>query len=417
MAGLEVRTVRASESLTFSRVAELAFGSVATDEEVEETAAHVFDPEWAIGVYDGSQLVATASTTSMELTLPAGSAQLFPVAAVRGVTAVGVLPTHRRRGLLNQMMAYQIGQFREREVPLAILTASESLIYGRYGYGLTASCQSLSIASKRSGFLDALSDGEGPGRLRIVSAEEAATILPAVHEQARRLRPGEVNRSKEVWKTEFRDPERHRRGANARIYVVHEEAGGGADGYATYRHRWKWQDGLTATSTSVEDLYSLSPAVHTSLWRFLLDIDLVEEVNVGSRPLDEPLRWRLADPRQLRTTSINDCLWARLVDIPAALAARGYSTETELVLEIEGPATQRFTLTTAPSGASCRPARGREQTDLVLGLSQLGAIYLGGCRPSVLAAAGRVKESRPGALARADAAFDSPRTPYCGTHF
>ncbi len=419
MAGLELREVPAGEALNFARVVELAFGNVVTDEEAEATAAEVFDPEWAIGVYDAGQLVATASATPLELTLPAEPGQSFPVASVLGVTAVTVLPTHRRRGLLNRMMAHQLGQFREHEVPLALLTASESVIYGRYGYGLATSYQSVGIATKRSAFVQspAADEGGGVGRLKLVGAAEAADVLPALHDRARKLRPGEVSRSKEVWEQTFRDPDRYRHGGGARTYVVHEGADGRADGYASYRYHWKWRDGLAANSVAIEDLYATSADVEAALWRFVLDIDLVEDVTAGMRPLDDPLRWRLADPRRLRTTGINDCLWARLIDLPAALAARGYCAETELVLEVEGSPAERYRLATTATGGSCRPAKKNERTDLVLGHGQLGAIFLGGCRPSLLAAAGLVGERRRGALARADAAFTSPLVPFSGTRF
>ena len=419
MSGLELREVPASEALNFARVAEMAFGNVATDEEAEATAAEIFDPEWAFGVYDAGQLVATSGAIPLELTLPAGPGQRLPVTPVLGVTAVTVLPTHRRRGLLNRMMAHQLSQFRQREVALAVLTASESVIYGRYGYGLASSYQSINIATKRSAFvpLPAGDKHRGAGRLKLVGAAEATKTLPGLHDRARKLRPGEVSRSKEVWEQTFRDPPRYRHGGGARTYVVHEGADGRADGYATYRYHWKWRDGLAANTISIEDLYSTCADVEADLWRFVLDVDLVEDVTAGMRPLDEPLRWRLADPRRLRTTSINDSLWARLIDIPAGLAARGYGAETELVLEVEGTSPERYVLATAATGGTCRPAKKNEKGDLALGRSQLGAIFLGGCRPSLLAAAGRVEERRRGALARADAAFTTQLVPFCGTRF
>jgi predicted acetyltransferase len=425
VAGLEVRQVPTSDALTFGRVVELGFGSVATDQEAEETATALFDPEWAIGVYDDGQLVATASANIMELTLPAGTGAPFPVLAVAGVTGVTVLPTHRRRGLLNRMMAFQLDQFRLRQAPLAILTASESIIYGRYGYGLATSFQSVSLATKRSAFVQPPAQVQSPnsnglglgGRMRLVSAAEAVNILPAVHEQARRLRPGEVNRSKETWAARFRDAGQLRHGAVPKTYVVHEQADGTVDGYASYRYRHNWSEHLPGHTIAVEDIYATSSPADAALWRFVLDVDLVEEVTADMRPLDEPLRWRLAEPRRLRTTSISDCLWARLVDIPTALSARGYCAETELVLQVEGPVTERFLLATGATGATCRRAGDGERTDLVLGLSQLGAIFLGGCLPSVLATAGLVEEARPGALVRADAAFRSPLLPFSGTHF
>ncbi len=192
---------------------------------------------------------------------------------------------------------------------------------------------------------------------------------------------------------------------------------GQADGYASYRIHSKWEDGLPASAVAVEDLYSTSPAADAALWRFLLDIDLVEELTARARPLDDALRWRLAEPRRLRTTGVTDCLWALLVDVPAALEARGYGTETELVLEISGAWGGRYQLATGAGGSNCEQAKDSAPTDLVVGLSQLGAIYMGGCRPSVLAAAGLVEETRPGALACADDAFASPLLPFCGTNF
>lgn len=417
MAELELRSVPPSDALAFARTAEMTFANIATDEETKETKAEIYDPDWAIGVYDGSGLVATTSATSMELTLPAGAGQPFPVLEVIGVTGVGVLPTHRRRGLLNRMMAHQLGQLRERGVPLAILTASEAGIYGRYGYGLACSFQELTIATKRSQFLDGvglpLTQG---GRLRLLSAADAADVVPGVHQQVRRRRPGEIDRSKTRWELLLRDPERHRGGGGPRFYVLYEGPHGVPDGYASYRYKWNWEGGLPHHSVSVGDLYMTSTEVGTALWRYLLDLDLVGEVT-ARRPLDDPLRWCLADPRQLRTTRVSDMMWVRLVDIPVALAARGYGAETDLVLEVEGDPTGRYALATSPEAGDCRRARSRDKTDLSLGVAELGAIYLGGCRPSVLAAAGRIRELRHGALARADAAFASPLVPFCGTSF
>ncbi len=400
---------------------ELCFGNVATEQDVAAIVAEDFEQDWAIGVHDGGDLVATACATPLELTLPAGPGRPFPVLGVAGVTCVGVLPTHRRRGLLRQMMAYQLAQFREREIPVAILTASESVIYGRFGYGLASSHQSLEIATRRSAFRElpylAL---PGEGRVHIVGKDEAAKVLPSLHAEARVLRPGEIDRAEARWTGILDDPERHRHGTSARMYVVHEDATGKPDGYASYRFQYQ-ADGPSRGHrvVVVEDIYSLVAAVQARLWRYLLDLDLVEELRTGARPVDEALRWMLADPRQLRTTGLGDMLWAKLVDIPAALSARGYATSTELVLELRGAGERlgRYRLETGPGAADCRRAKAGEKTDLVLGLGDLAAVYLGGCRPSVLAAAGRVQEARPGALARADAAFTGPLAPFCGTHF
>jgi predicted acetyltransferase len=136
--------------------------------------------------------------------------------------------------------------------------------------------------------------------------------------------------------------------------------------------------------------------------------------------VDDPLRWLLADPRRLRATAVIDHLWVRVIDVVGALGARGYGIDERLVLDIVGddPATAgRFTLDTGATSGACRPAKRWEKTDLVLGLADLGAIYLGGVRPTTLAAAGRVNEVRPGALHVADQVFASPTAPFCTIGF
>ncbi len=418
MAALELRDVPVSDAREFVRVLGLAFGNVGTDEEVGAGVGKLYDPDWAIGFYDAGRLVSTAGALNLELTLPAGPGQPFRSVAVPGVTAVGVLPTHRRRGLLSEMMAHQLGQFRDREVPLAVLVASESLIYGRYGYGLASSSQALAIATRRSSFAAARRpEGPAPGQLHLVGSAEATTVIPVIHDHARRLRPGEVSRPGLYWEATLRDPEGSRGGASARTFVVHEDSDGRADGYASYRIHSKWGDGLPASSVEVEDLYSTSPGTDAALWRFLLDIDLVEELTAWARPLDDALRWRLAEPRRLRTTGVCDSLWALLVNVPAALEARGYGTETELVLEVTGASGGRYQLATAAEGGTCEQAKDSAPTDLVLGPSQLGAIYLGGCRPSVLAAAGLVEERGPGLWRALTPRSPAPSSPFAGPFF
>jgi predicted acetyltransferase len=142
-------------------------------------------------------------------------------------------------------------------------------------------------------------------------------------------------------------------------------------------------------------------------------------VRLQDRPVDEPARWRLADPRRLRTTHIGDQLWVRLLDLPAALRARRYAADGELVLEVTDalrPRNQgRWRLQGGPDGAACEPTGA--EPDLALDVATLGAAYLGGPRLSVLARAGRVAELTPGALGRGDQMLVSEPSPLCTTHF
>jgi predicted acetyltransferase len=413
---LELRPVVAEELPAFIRAVSVAFGNVPTDEDLTFwTAMTVADQ--TLAVFDGGRMVATAGWNAFEMTLPAAAGSRYPVIPVPGVIAVGVHATHRRRGLLNRMMTRQLDDLRRRGELLAILTASESVIYGRYGYGLANSIQRVAIDSRRAAFLEPVAAG---GRMRLADPDEAGKILPDLHDRARQQQPGDINRQALWWDWQFRDIEKERDGGSARFYAVHESDSGEPDGYTSYRYHRAWPDGLPSGRVAVDEVIALTPEVRAALWRFLLDLDLVGEITCGSCPVDDPLRWLLADPRQLRTTSIGDHIWARIIDVPGALAARGYGTEDELVLDVhttDPESAGRFVLATGPERGQCRKARRSEGTDLVLGLADLGSAYLGGVGLSVLARAGRVTEERAGALARADAAFASPVAPFCGTDF
>jgi predicted acetyltransferase len=405
------RRVPVEDVDAFVRAGELAFGLVSDDDDVA-LYSNLFDADYALAVYDGGRIVATASANPFELTLPAASGHPFPTITVPGVTAVGVQPTHRRRGLLTALMRRQIRDYRERGLLLSILTASEGAIYGRFGYGLASSFQGVALNTHRVALR---TDAPGGGRIRLLDVDDARKVLPELFDKARRHRPGEITRLAPWWDRYFDDPERDRDGGGGQFHAVHESARGRPDGWISYRYHTSWGHGLPAHRVDLRGLIALDDVAHASLWRYLLDLDLVGEVTAAALPVDEPVRWQLTDPRQMRVTEVGDHLWARLIDLPGALAARGYSADEQLVLDVAEEGC--FRLETGPTSGSCRRARKGERVDLVLGLSELGAIYLGGVRPSVLAAAGRVGEERAGALARADAVFASPVAPYCSTDF
>jgi predicted acetyltransferase len=417
---LDLRSVGQSEAEAFTRSVYVAFGNVPHEINLARGIDR-FRPDFALGVYDQGRIVAGASAFPLEMTLPAGPGQTYPLVALPGVTAVGVLPSHRRQGLLTRLMIHQLADLRQRGYAMSILLASESNIYGRFGYGLATQYQSVAVERSRAAFRPEAQGMVARGRIRMIDSDEVTKVLPLVHDRARRTRPGECRRPDRFWPWHVKDPEHERRGSGARLYAVHESAAGEADGWVSYRVRDNWvRGGLPRHEASIDDLVGTDPAVRASLWHFVLNLDLVEEVTARLQPLDEPLRWMLADGRRVRTTELSDHLWLRILDIPAALAARGYGGSERLVLDVTSPdptVAGRFVLETGPTGATCRPARTGENAQLALGLADLGAIYLGGVASSVLAAAGRVTELHPRALAVADRLFASPVAPFCSLHF
>jgi predicted acetyltransferase len=398
---LEPRTITAEEYGPFSTCFQAAFGIQPTEADLELWRKAV-DLDRTLALFDREEVVGTADSYRFELTLPGGAT--LPVA---GVTRVAVRTTHRRRGLLTALMRAQLDQAHGRGESVAILTASEGAIYGRFGYGLATLQASVELSTAHSAFGRPV---QHRGRFTLVDGETARKVAPAVHDRARRRQPGDIERQDWYWDVHFADPHWAREGASGLFHLLHEGPGGEADGYAAYRWKDNWRRGNPSNEVAVVDAVADTPAGEAELWRYLLDIDLAAKVSAWHRPADDPLRWLLADARRLETTSVRDDIWVRLLDLPVALGARSYGAEGRVVLDVadafcpwnHGP----WVLEAGPDGAG-RARRGApgEQADVRLGVGELGAMFLGGVRPSSLARAGRVEELTTGALARADALF------------
>jgi predicted acetyltransferase len=392
----------------FFRAVVTAFGGTSTDQEIERYQA-TFEPDRSLAVFDGERIVATAGALSLELTLP-GSLCL----AAAGVAYVGVLPTYRRRGLLSQMMRRQLADVRARGEAVAVLNASESVIYGRFGYGVATSRVQCEIERPHARLAHAV---QPAGELRLAEQAEALPSLIALYDELRRRQPGAVSRTPTFWEAELLAPVTPESGA--RFFVLYVGASGRVEGAAYYRPQRQWMDSLPQTTVLIEEVLAVTSSAQAALWHYLLSLDLVAKVRAVNRPTDEPLRWMLADPRRLRVTAITDDLWLRPIDVSVALAARQYADAGRLVLAVEDAFltenTGSYMLDCARDGAACR--RTDAVADLALGVAELGAAFLGGVRFSTLAAAGRVEERSPGALARADALFAAEVVPYCGTPF
>lgn len=400
-----LRAVRPEELETFVRATEVAFGSHLHDEDVEAERL-VFEADRNLAAFDGEAMVATAGARTYRLTVPGAE---LPTA---GVTSVGVHPTHRRRGLMTAMMRRQLDDVHERGELLAALWASESAIYGRFGYGLAAPTVRLTLDKRRSEFVVPVD--RDAGRVRLLEKDAALEAFAPVYERVRPVQPGMHDRTgPSAWRNLFVDLERHRHGASALFFALFESAHG-SEGYVAYRFKHDWAEGTPEGRVDVEELVAATPTAYAGLWRYCLDIDLAATVEAWNRPPDEPLLHMLADPRRARA-QLRDGLWVRLVDVPAALAGRRYGRGDALTLEVhdqfcpwnEG----RFWLNGGPGEAECRPTTDRP--DLELSAADLGAAYLGGVRFSTLARAGRVREHADGALRRADAMFGWDPAPWC----
>jgi predicted acetyltransferase len=349
--------------------------------------------------------VGTAGTFSYDFTVPGG---ILPAA---GVTIVGVHPTHRRRGILRRMMRLQLHAVHDRGEPLAILWASEGSIYQRFGYGMATYAARVNVERDRAGFRLPHTPS---GTIRFVDADEATRLFPPIYDAVAPIRPGFFGRTPAFWDAEvLRDPEHWRRGASHAFHVVHE-VGGVPDGYIRYRIRENWDDVGPKSSVLVVEKIATNPSAHLDLWRYLLDIDLMQRLEAWNIAADDPITAAVLEPRRLQLT-LGDGLWLRVVDVSSALAGRRYAADGRLVIEVSDEFCDwndgRWALTVEDGIPLVEPAT--DAADVACDITDLGATYLGGMTFTQLADAARVRELQPGGIARADALFRTARAPWC----
>ena len=405
---ITVRPIEADELAAFHRVNGQGFGYVPDDAATSHWGA-TLDLALTQAAFEGAQLVGSSAAFALETTVPGG--RTLPTA---GVTMVAVSPPYRRRGILTEMMRGLLTAAHERGEPLASLWASEAAIYPRFGYGLAIEQDEWAIERPFARIAHA---PEANGTIRLVDVAYAREHFPGAWERTRLARVGMTRRDEALWNDRFNDLPHRRDGASGLFFVAYEEDGR-LDGYALYRVKQAWPDGLAANHIDVQEAIAATDSAHAALWRFLLDLDLSRSVTAQYAALDDPLPLMLADPRRLRRER-RDAIWLRLVDVVAALEGRTYASEGALTLEVRddfcgwNPPVVR--LEGGLGGAHARPSS--ESPDLVLPTSSLAAAYLGGTRLSALARAGRVEERRDGALLEADRMFATERAPWCPQHF
>lgn len=401
---MEYRAITEAEFEAFARVTVIAFGQAPFAPDIPfGFARSEFDRTRAAFV--GDDIVGAGRNYSLELTVPGGA-----VVPAAGVSWISVLPTFRRRGVLRGMLASLRDDAIAHGEAFSILTASEGGIYGRFGYGVATLRMLLHVERVHSAFAAPVVDD---GRIRYVDRADALARFPEVYARACRLRPGMVSRPDAWWEETLFSIAPPDKGC---FFVIHEGTDGVADGFLTYEIIGDFSTGINRSRLQVLDLITLSPTARAALWQFAFSVDLVETIGARQVPVDEPLRFLLADVRRLHVDAMADGLWVQILDVERALEARRYPTADRIVLEIhDGSTLTRVALDGGPDGAQCKTTTA--EPDVVLGLSQLGSIYLGGVRAEQHAAAGTVEERTPGAIARVDAMFASYPLPASPTWF
>lgn len=385
-----VREYRPEDDETFHRIDAAAFGVSFPEQDNGPELALLDHDRTLIAEVVGAP-VGIASAYGFELTAPGGTS-----IRTAGTTWVGVLPTHRRRGVLRALMARHVRDSADRGDTIAALWASQPGIYGRFGYGVATRALRLSIdaPSRLAGA------PEDPGlRVELAEPTDVREHLAAVYDRAGQQRPGSTSRDGLWWDRTLHDPE-HRRGGASQRRALLAMAGSTCRGYALYSTTVAWSDDREPEGTAtIRELVALDPAARAALWRGLLGHDFVRRAVWINAPTDEPLLEWLDQRTAVR--GLLDQMYVRPLDLPAALTARGYAADADVVIEVSDDLLPgnagRWHLVAGPGGATCE--RSTREPDVVADTRDVGALLMGARSLSGLVGAGVVHA--PGADAAA----------------
>jgi predicted acetyltransferase len=371
------------------------------DDEARAQAHLVFEPERSLVARRDGRIVGTAGISTRQLAVPGA------VLPAGHVTFVAVAATARRRGVLTRFMRQQFADMRAAGEPIAVLWASEGRIYQRFGYGQAARKLQVEIDSRE---VRVTADING-GQLRDGSVADLRDAIVKVYDEVFADRPGYSERTAALWDHRLADPPSLRRGRHELQAVLHVGESG-PDGYALWAGKEDWDANGPKGSVEIREVVGANPTAYAAVWQHLLTMDLTRSAHAWCIAVDDPLQYMVNEPRRIAGI-IGDSLWLRVLDVPAALAARRYAAPVDAVIEVsDGIIAEnngRFRLTGSPTAATCTPTA--DPADLSCTIGALGAAYLGDASLAMLAATGAVRETGAGSLAAAATAFGWHRRP------
>ena len=401
---LTVRALTADDLTDILELDSTAFGQDVPDDFLHEMIVPELEPDRFVGARDpdaGNRLVASACILSKQLTFPGGS--VHPVA---GVSWVAVRPGWRRRGLLRGMMTAQLHELHVGGEPVAILTASEAALYGRFGYG-----QAIDRLGLRLSHGAAFRPDVPVETVIDAHPDQAHELVRGIYERVAPTRPGNLARPDAIWALRFSDHEVVRRGASKKHFGLHP------DGYVAYRIKPEWSERGANFALQIDEICAATPVAFASLWRFLLDLDLTREISYGNGWVDDPIQDLLLDPRSM-TVSRRDHVWLRLVDLDRAVGLRSFGAPATVVVEITdsfcpwNQGTWAFELGADGSEVTRTDAEAQVRLDI----RELGAVLMGGIPLGRMVTAGRVT-GEPAALRALGTALGTPVAPWCPEGF
>jgi predicted acetyltransferase len=409
-----IRPVRDEELTSWFAAFGTAFYIWASDPEASAAARRPsMDLERTIGAFEDDAIVGTFRTFATKLTLPGGDR-----VDASAVSAVSVRPTHRRRGILRQLIADDVRRSVQRGDVASVLIAAEWPIYGRFGYGPATWQATWTLRTREAALMV-----EPVGSVEIIDPKRAREILPELYDRCAANQPGEIGRTLARWDNELGLMEIPGRPAWRGAVVLHRNAAGEPDGFARFHGDEHWVDMSPDHVLLLDDLHGVTLEAELDLWRHLAQMDLTATIRTEHprRPM-EPLKWVLSNPRAVQVSGHSDFLWVRIFDVAAFLGARTYAQDGTIVLDVtdelggtKGPAAGRYRLDVRDGAGTCE--RTEAAPDLTIDVRSLSAASLGGTRLADATRSQPHQEHRTGALAAADALLLTADPPWCSTWF
>lgn len=351
------------------------------------------------------ELVPAGTYASFDKTVNVGGGRVLHSDYIYDVT---VLPTHRRRGLLRQMTAVDLVEARDRGTPLASLMTSEGAIYGRFGFGIATRNQSVEISTRGA---DLRLRSRRPERVEVARPSQLRQTFTDVFARFHATTRGSHDRTADYLDRLTGVHTGERRGPDPAVRAaLHYDEAGQVDGYVVYTAE-------PDATLRVRDLVALGPDAELGLWQFLGDIDLIERLVFTRFSSTSPLTHALVDPRAVRITNDSDAVWLRILDVVAAMSARGYDHDGAVRLAVVDPlghAQGTFEIEVTDGQGQVSPTHA--DPEVTIDIEGLSAGYLGLVSPLTLAAAGRVTGDRA-AIARFAQLMQTDLPPYAMSDF
>lgn len=311
-----------------------------------------------------------------------------------GITAVGIAPEWRGRGAASALLRATLAELRAAGTPLAALYPSTLPVYRKAGFERAATNTTYELP---------LTDLSGRAPLEAVPSAADHPDLAAVYARHIAGRNGALDRHPFIWHRAC-----HPYGRDAALYRFVRD--GATEGYISYS-----QDGR-GEPLIVHDWACLSRDAMITMLAFLAG----HRAMVGSARLfgapQEPLLQLLPEPRATIARRLE--LLLRLVDVPAALAARGYPAY--LTADLHLAVADDF-LPENSGNLLLRVVAGRGTVErggagtFRIGTRALASLYSGFLAPHDLALLGGL-DAPPADLASAAAIFGGP-PPWLGEMF